>query len=166
MDGTTPRQSERRRRSRAVQRGNEGPLGDWIRKRRELQGVSQRELADRAGISRSYLCDIERGRGTKPSVDSLDSLATALGTDRTELLRAAGILEPARDSEESSRERRMLAVFRALSEINQEAVERYARFVLADEQRWVQARLVDGDAERISDRASQRGPTLFDVAEL
>src|SRR5262249_34264432 len=146
-------------RGRPIQRANDGLLGEWIRKRRELQGVSQRELADRAGISRSYLCDIERGRGTKPSVDSLDSLATALGADRTELLRVAGILE-------SARERRMLAVFRALTEINQEAVERYARFVLAEEQRWVQARLVDGEGERTLERPGHRGPMLFDVAEL
>ncbi|MCA9860918.1 MAG: helix-turn-helix transcriptional regulator, partial [Thermomicrobiales bacterium] len=37
-------------------------LGDWIRVSRMQQSMSQRELADRSGLSRSYLCDIERGR--------------------------------------------------------------------------------------------------------
>jgi transcriptional regulator with XRE-family HTH domain len=167
MEDRTPAPPVRRRRAKAEprQRTQGTPLGDWIRKRRELQGISQRELADRAGISRSYLCDIERGRGTKPSVESLDSLSTALGADRIELLRVAGILEPVRGPEESSRERRLLAVYRALNPANQEAIERYARFVLSEEQRWVQATLVDGEMAG-SERPGHRGPMLFDLAEL
>ena len=54
-------------------------LGDWIRVSRMQQSMSQRELADRSGLSRSYLCDIERGRGAQPSVQTLDKLAAALG---------------------------------------------------------------------------------------
>src|SRR5688500_12923509 len=36
------------------------PLGEWIRRSRVKQSFSQKALAERAGISRSYLCDIER----------------------------------------------------------------------------------------------------------
>lgn len=164
MSRTTPEPLDRRR-GRSAPPATATPLGDWIRKRRDLQGMSQREVADRARVSRSYLCDIERGRGTKPSVDTLDSLASALGVDRTELLRVAGILEPARDPEETSRERRMIAVFRALNDVNQAAIERYARFVLAEEQRWVQSKLGDGELDRAPERVHQRGPMLFDLAE-
>ena len=92
----------------------QGPvLGDWVRTARTSQGISQRALADRSGLSRSYLCDIERGRGAQPSVTTLDKLAKALGASRADLLRIAGILEPSgRLGDE--RERRFLTVFRDL----------------------------------------------------
>lgn len=142
--------------------GNE--LGEWIRSKRTEQKVSQRELADRAEISRSYLCDIERGRGTRPSVDCLDRLAAGLGADRTELLRVAGILDPLRDPIEHLSERRIVSVFRGLSSGNQETVERFARFLLAEEQHWIQARLIDGETDRTHDhRPIQTGPTLFEL---
>jgi transcriptional regulator with XRE-family HTH domain len=166
MDAPAVNQTDRLSRRRATHRPNGGMLGDWIKKRRELQGISQRELADRAGMSRSYLCDIERGRGTKPSVESLDNLSSALGADRTEILRVAGILDPVRDPEESTRERRLVAILRGLSDGNQEGLERYARFLLAEEQHWVQAKLVDGVEEETQTRSSHRGPTLFDTAGL
>ena len=139
-------------------------FGDWIRERRLSEGISQRELADRAGLSRSYLCDIERGRGTQPSLASLDRIATALGVERREILRLAGVIEQTIDPEESRRERRLLAVFRGLGETHQDSVERFARFLLAEEQRWVQPRLVDGH-EDASDgmRPAQAGPSLFDT---
>lgn len=154
------------RRARAASRANGASLGDWIKRRREQTGTSQRELADRAGLSRSYLCDIERGRGTKPSVDTLDSIATALGVDRTELLRVAGILDPARDPEETSRERRLIAVYRGLGQANQDLLERMARFLLAEEQHWVQAKLTDGELDGIHADGHPTGPTLFDLAKL
>jgi len=152
-----------RRRGRQNARVTTTALGDWIKARRSGQGMSQRELADRAGISRSYLCDIERGRGTQPSVHSLDAIAGALGADRTEVLRVAGILDPPVDPEESLRARRLVALYRGLNEANQESVERFARFLLTEEHRWVQARLVDG-AEEPSGQpvAIQSGPRLFD----
>jgi transcriptional regulator with XRE-family HTH domain len=140
-------------------------LGEWIRRKRSEQNVSQRELADRAGISRSYLCDIERGRGTRPSVDCLDRLAGGLGADRTELLRVAGILEPARDPLEHTSERRLVSVFRGLNTSHQDAVERFARFLLAEEQHWVQTNLLDGAGDRGDRRPGQPGPTLFDLNE-
>lgn len=162
MDTTVPATSSARRRSRQSQRPPGTTLGDWIKSRRAAQGINQRELADRAGLSRSYLCDIERGRGTKPSVDSLDSIANALGADRTELLRVAGILEPLRDPEENSRERKLIAVYRGLNERNQLALEAFARFLLSEEQHWVQPKLV-GDPDGLGDRRdNQHGPTLFD----
>jgi transcriptional regulator with XRE-family HTH domain len=139
-----------------------GPvLGDWVRATRTSQGFSQRALADRSGLSRSYLCDIERGRGAQPSVTTLDKLANALGASRADLLRIAGILEPSgRLSDE--RERRFLTVFRDLGAGAQDAVERFARFLHAEEHRWVQPRLLDGEdvpAEPIG--AVPTGPTLY-----
>ena len=49
-----------------------------IKEKREQLGLSQKELADKVGISQSFLCDIEQGR-CKPSIDTAVKLATALG---------------------------------------------------------------------------------------
>lgn len=118
-------------------------LGGWIREHRMEQRLSQRELASRSGLSRSYVCDIERGRGAHPSVETLDKLAAALGMARLDLLRAAGLIEPEVDERESSDERRMLSVFRDLSEVGQHSVMEFARFLHAGEHQWVQATMLD-----------------------
>lgn len=48
-----------------------------IKKKREELGISQKELAEKAGISQSFLCDIENGR-CKPSIGTAIELAKAL----------------------------------------------------------------------------------------
>lgn len=48
-----------------------------IKARREELGISQKELAERAKISQSFLCDIEQGR-CKPSIDTAVKLAGVL----------------------------------------------------------------------------------------
>lgn len=48
-----------------------------IKERREQLGISQKELAERAKISQSFLCDIEQGR-CKPSIDTAVKLAGVL----------------------------------------------------------------------------------------
>jgi transcriptional regulator with XRE-family HTH domain len=52
----------------------ESPLGAFIRRQRELQKLSMRQLADLAGISNPYLSQIERGL-REPSEKVLDALA-------------------------------------------------------------------------------------------
>jgi transcriptional regulator with XRE-family HTH domain len=106
--------------------------------------MSQRELASRSGLSRSYVCDIERGRGVHPSVETLDKLASALGLDRVDLLKASGVIEAVTSNRETDEERRMLSVYRDLSESGRLSVMRFARFVHQDEHQWVQANMLDG----------------------
>ena len=48
-----------------------------IRERREQLGISQKELADAAGIAQSTLCDIEQGR-SNPSLEVAVKIAKAL----------------------------------------------------------------------------------------
>ena len=48
-----------------------------IKDRREQLGISQKELAEKVGISQSFLCDIEQGR-SKPSIDVAIKLAKVL----------------------------------------------------------------------------------------
>lgn len=108
-------------------------LGVWVRQTRTQQNMSQRELADAAGLSRSYVCDIERGRGNEPSLATLDKLAGALGASRSDLMQASGLIDKALVPKESEEERRILQLFRDLTEDGQEQVMRYVRFIHADE---------------------------------
>src|SRR5699024_807470 len=126
-------------------------LGEWLRHARKEQGLSQRALADRSGLSRSYVCDIERGRGAEPSLTTLDKLAAALGASRADLMRAAGLIDPAVSSRESDDERRLLAVYRDLSDAGQLMMMRYARFVHQEEHAWTQSSFVDDAPDATSE---------------
>ncbi|HET9739448.1 MAG TPA: helix-turn-helix transcriptional regulator [Solirubrobacteraceae bacterium] len=53
------------------------PLGDFIRRQRELQELSMRQLADLVGISNPYLSQIERGL-REPSERVLEAIAENL----------------------------------------------------------------------------------------
>ena len=48
-----------------------------IKEKREQLGISQKELAERAKISQSFLCDIEQGR-CKPSIETAIKIAQVL----------------------------------------------------------------------------------------
>ena len=141
-------------------------LGEWVRMTRKELGISQRALADSAKLSRSYLCDIERGRGTQPSVTTMDKLAEALGASRSDLLRAAGVIEQDNGPRHSDTERRLLAVLRDLSEAGQRDVVRYARFVHSDEHQVVQSVLIAHDDPSMYLRQTDAmHPTLFDLGD-
>jgi len=138
-----------------------GDLGDWIRRERQRLHFSQRELASRAGLSRSYLCDIERGRGSSPSLSTLDRLSTALGVSRTEVLQMAGVVDPPAGLDAG--ERRMVALYRDLSDAGRNSVERFTRFVYDEEHLFVQTPLVDSTEE--NGDPQRTGPTLFDLTK-
>jgi transcriptional regulator with XRE-family HTH domain len=53
------------------------PLGEFIRRQRELQDLSMRQLADLVGISNPYLSQIEHGL-REPSERVLDAIAENL----------------------------------------------------------------------------------------
>jgi transcriptional regulator with XRE-family HTH domain len=61
-------------------------LGTNIRKQRADRGLSQEELAHRAGIDRSYLSEIENGHKSV-GVVVLDDIAAALEVEITELFK-------------------------------------------------------------------------------
>lgn len=60
-------------------------LGTNLRKAREERGWSQEEFADRAGIHRTYVSDIERG-ARNPTILIVEKLADALGLRASDLL--------------------------------------------------------------------------------
>jgi len=61
-------------------------LGRNVRALREAKGWSQEDFADRAGIHRTYVSDIERGR-RNPTITVVEKLAAPLGVSAGELLR-------------------------------------------------------------------------------
>ena len=54
-----------------------------------MLGVSQEELADRCGLHRTYVSQLERGLKS-PSLNTLYALASALKVDVTDLVRDLG----------------------------------------------------------------------------
>lgn len=55
-------------------------IGEKIKCERLKKSLKQYELAKKAGISNTYLSDIEVGR-TSPSLKTLDKISKALGVD-------------------------------------------------------------------------------------
>ncbi|WP_299443850.1 helix-turn-helix transcriptional regulator [uncultured Rhodospira sp.] len=59
-------------------RGIVSIVADNIRAKRESMGLSQEELADRAGYHRTYISSIERGK-RNISIVTLEKISIALG---------------------------------------------------------------------------------------
>ena len=60
-------------------------LGDRIRKLRKKRGWTQVEMAERVGIDRSFLADVERGKRNL-SILNLDLIAKGLKVTLSQLL--------------------------------------------------------------------------------
>jgi HTH-type transcriptional regulator, competence development regulator len=61
-------------------------FGKRLRELRKDRGLSQRGLADRAGIDFTYLSKIENGRMEPPSEEVIRRVAEELGADADELI--------------------------------------------------------------------------------
>jgi XRE family transcriptional regulator, regulator of sulfur utilization len=60
-------------------------LGSSLRRLREERGWSQEQLAGHAGLNRSYVGEVERGRAIA-SIVTVEKLAAALGVSVADLL--------------------------------------------------------------------------------
>ena len=61
--------------------------GDRLRKVRDMRLLSQRELAERAGLSPTTILKLESGRVDEPHPRTIRKLADALEVDPEELIR-------------------------------------------------------------------------------
>lgn len=59
-------------------------FGDRVRTLRAEAGLTQERLAERAGLDRSYLANVEGG-GRNPTLDVIHKLALALNVDIRDL---------------------------------------------------------------------------------
>jgi transcriptional regulator with XRE-family HTH domain len=64
-------------------------FGSHLREKRDKLGLSQEALANEAGLHRTYVSAVERGR-RNPTLVSLSRLAKALGISVSELLVGVG----------------------------------------------------------------------------
>jgi transcriptional regulator with XRE-family HTH domain len=69
-------------------------FGEYLRALRKNAGLSQRELAEQAGIDFTYLSKIENARVEPPAEATLRALARALASDPEELLARARKMPP------------------------------------------------------------------------
>ena len=101
-----------------------------MRSLREEHGLTQRELADKAGIQQSYLSRLESGMRTlRPDVFALARIAQALGITLEEILIQTGVwatTEPSKDL----RWKRLERTFRSMSEERQEELLAIAQALL------------------------------------
>ena len=65
-------------------------FGDYIRKLRTDKGITQTEVAEKAGMQIRYLSRIENNRDNPPSEEILLRLATALDEDPHQMVVKAG----------------------------------------------------------------------------
>jgi predicted ATPase/DNA-binding XRE family transcriptional regulator len=68
-------------------------FGDLLRRLRSTAGLSQEDLAERSGVSRNGISDLERGLSHTPRFETVRLLADGLGIDEDE---RAGLLAAAR----------------------------------------------------------------------
>lgn len=65
------------------------PFANLLREKRRSAGISQRQLAEKAGVDFSYISKLENGRLPPPSAETVQRIATILGCAIEELLAAA-----------------------------------------------------------------------------
>jgi ribosome-binding protein aMBF1 (putative translation factor) len=68
-------------------------FADNLKQAREATGLSQRELADRAGLDRTYVSNLERGIGN-PSLLKMSAVAKVLGVSVASLVTAPSFEKP------------------------------------------------------------------------
>lgn len=65
-------------------------MADRLKARSRQLGMTAGRVAEIAGINRSFVYDIMRGRSENPNLEKLDQLATALNVERNWLLHGIG----------------------------------------------------------------------------
>lgn len=65
-------------------------FAETFREARERVGLLQRDVADAANVSQSYVANIETGRTTPTKPETIRALAAAVGVDPDVLFAAAG----------------------------------------------------------------------------
>ena len=64
-------------------------LGENVRFRRQGKGWTLSDLAEKSGISKAYISDLENGAAGKPNIQYVFAIANALGMTLDELLEDA-----------------------------------------------------------------------------
>lgn len=68
-------------------------FGNYIRSTRKKNGLTQKEVADKVGISPQFLCDVENNK-REPSESKVEKYAKALNLDSDYLFYLIGMYPP------------------------------------------------------------------------
>src|SRR5438105_247525 len=79
-------------------------LGENVRFRRQGKGWALTDLAERSGIGKAYISDLENGVAGKPNIQYVFSIASALGVTLDELLDDAAPRQTASSKKKRSSE--------------------------------------------------------------
>jgi transcriptional regulator with XRE-family HTH domain len=60
-------------------------IGEKLQAARKLKGLTQEQVADKVGLSRTYYAQIERGE-RNPSTTVITAIISAIGVDITDIL--------------------------------------------------------------------------------
>jgi transcriptional regulator with XRE-family HTH domain len=92
--------------------------GQLLARLREVRGLSQRELAEAAGVTGSYLSRIERGDRPRPSLKVTRSLARELGVSERDLDPDAEEVDPSTGERLVELEERVARIENRLTKID------------------------------------------------
>ena len=68
-------------------------LGEYLKSLRDAKGLSQRELADKSGLSNAEISRMESGERKRPSITTIRAVSPYLGIGYTDLLLKAGYID-------------------------------------------------------------------------
>jgi HTH-type transcriptional regulator, competence development regulator len=109
-------------------------LSKELRRLRVLKGISLREVEKATGVSNAYLSQLETGKTDSPSPRVLHKLADYYGAPYTNLMEAAGYLQPpvTRKSQPPSIDHVQAALMSAkLTKEEEQTVARFIEFLRA-----------------------------------
>jgi transcriptional regulator with XRE-family HTH domain len=88
-------------------------IGIALRDARRSAGLAQWQVAERAGVSQSFVSRIERGHGTTASLETLAACAAAVGLQLAAFIELAPGVDPPRDAEHLRRQDLVIRMARA-----------------------------------------------------
>ncbi|WP_188454151.1 helix-turn-helix domain-containing protein [Virgibacillus oceani] len=68
-------------------------IGEKIKQIRQDKKMSMSELAEKAGVAKSYLSSIERNLQTNPSIQFIEKIGAVLGVSVNELIREDNMMQ-------------------------------------------------------------------------
>lgn len=102
-------------------------FGAVVRREREAKEIGLREMANRIGVSPTYLSKIERGDFDPPAEDKVRRIAEIIGRDADELLALAGRVASDLTDIIRQRPREMADFLRAAKGLTADDIARFAR---------------------------------------